>query len=64
MAKQMNLSADTLIFGLEWILKFYMLWKKLTGNPIIFYGFIVLILSYIMYWLGFTKDLLFMMPFR
>ena len=64
MGKQMGVSADTLLFGLEWLLKIWMFWKKLTSNPIIFYGIIVLIVSYLLYWLGFTKDLLFMMPFR
>ena len=64
MAKQMNVNPDTMLWGLEWLLRLFIFWKRLTSNPIIFYGLIVLILSYILYWLGFTKDLLFMMPFR
>ena len=50
--------------GLDWVLSIFLFWKKITSNPLIYYGFIILVLSYILYWLGFTKDLLFMMPFR
>ena len=58
------MNPDTVLWGLETILNIWLFWKKLTSNPLIYYGFIILILSYILYWLGFTKDLLFMMPFR
>jgi len=64
MASQMNMSADTLLTMLTWLLKIYMFYRRIVSNAIVFYGLIVLILSYILYWLGFTKDLLFMMPFR
>ena len=58
------MNPDTVLWGLEKILNIWLFWKKLTSNSLIYYGFIILILSYILYWLGFTKDLLFMMPFR
>lgn len=38
--------------------------KNVVTNPIIKYGLIILVVSYLLYWLGFTKDLLFMMPFK
>ena len=58
------MNPDTLLVGLDWVLSIFLFWKKITSNPLIYYGFIILVLSYILYWLGFTKDLLFMMPFR
>ena len=67
MAKQMNMNPDTLITVLKWLVRAAKAMKKVknvVSNPIIKYGLIVLVLSYILYWLGFTKDLLFMMPFR
>ena len=67
MAKQMNMNPDTLITVLKWLVRAAKAMKKVknvVSNPIIKYGLIVLVLSYILYWLGFTTDLLFMMPFR
>jgi len=67
MAKQMNISGDTLLRVLDWLLSAALFYKKIkpvVGNPIFFYGVIVLIVSYLLYWTGFTRDLLFMMPFR
>lgn len=61
------MSPDTMIKVLEWLVRAGMAAKKIkdtVSNPIIKYGLIVLLLSYLLYWLGFTKDLLFMMPFR
>ena len=67
MAKQMNMNPDTLITVLKWLVraaKALKSVKNVVTNPIIKYGLIVLVLSYILFWLGFTNDLLFMMPFR
>lgn len=67
MAKQMNISPENMIRVLEWLVRAGKAFKKIktvVGNPIIKYGLIVLVLSYVLYWLGFTKDLAFMMPFR
>ena len=67
MAKQMNMNPDTLITVLKWLVRAAKALKKVKDvvtNPIIKYGLIVLVLSYILFWLGFTNDLLFMMPFR
>lgn len=67
MAKQMNISPDTLIKVLEWLVSAAVGFKKVkdtVSHPIIKYGLLVLVISYIAYWLGFTNDLLFMMPFR
>ena len=63
----MNMSPDTMISVLKWLVraaKFYKTVTNVVTNPIIKYGLIGLVLSYILFWLGFTKDLLFMMPFR
>ena len=67
MATQMNISPDNLIRVLEWLISMAGVFKKLKDfftNPIIKYGLIILIISYVAYWLGFTSDLVFMMPFR
>ena len=58
------MNPDTMLFMLDWMLWLYLLYRRIVSNPIIFYGIIILIASYVLYWLGFTKDLLFMMPFR
>ena len=67
MAKQMNMNPDTLISVLKWLVRAAKVLrpvKNVVTNPIFKYGLIVLVLSYILFWLGFTKDLIFMMPFR
>ena len=67
MASQMNMNPDTLIKVLEWLVRAGTAAKKIkdtVSNPIIKYGLLVLVVSYVLYWLGFTGDLLFMMPFR
>lgn len=67
MAKQINISPENMIRVLEWLVKAGKAFKKVknvVSNPIIKYGLIVLVASYVLLWLGFTKDLLFMMPFR
>ena len=67
MASKTGMSADNLIRVLEWLVKAGLAAKKLkdaVSHPIIKYGLIVLVLSYVLYWLGFTQDLMFMMPFR
>lgn len=61
------MNPDTLIKCLEWLVSAGMAYKKVKNvvtNPIIKYGLLVLVVSYLLYWFGFTKDLLFMMPFR
>ncbi len=67
MAKQVNMSPDTLLSILDWMASAagaYSRVKRVVANPIIYYGLIVLVVSYLLFWFGFTKDLLFMMPFR
>ena len=67
MAKQMNMNPDTLISVLKWLVRAAKVLrpvKNVVTNPIFKYGLIVIVLSYILYWLGFTTDLLFMKPFR
>ena len=67
MASQVNMNPDTLIKVLEWLASAAVGMnkvKKVVSNPIIKYGLIILIISYLLYWLGFTSDLLFMTPFR
>mgnify|MGYP007004892549 CR=1 FL=1 len=52
---------------LEWLVRAGKAFKKVknvVSNPIIKYGLIILVVSYLAFWLGFTKDLAFMMPFR
>ena len=63
----MNISPDNLIMVLGWLVNMGFAFKKVKNvvtNPIIKYGLIILVVSYLLYWLGFTKDLLFMMPFK
>ena len=63
----MNISPENLIRVLGWLVNCGFAFKKVKNvvtNPIIKYGLIVLVVSYLLYWLGFTKDLLFMMPFK
>jgi len=63
----MNISPDNLIRVLGWLVNMGFAFKKVKNvvtNPIIKYGLIILVVSYLLYWLGFTKDLLFMMPFK
>jgi len=63
----MNISPDNLIRVLGWLVNMGFAFKKVKNvvtNPIIKYGLIMLVVSYLLYWLGFTKDLLFMMPFK
>jgi len=53
----MNISPDNLIRVLEWLISMAGVFKKLKDfftNPIIKYGLIILIISYVAYWLGFT----------
>lgn len=67
MAKQMNISPENMIKVLEWLVtagKAFKKVKTVVTNPIVKYGLIVLVLSYVLYWMGFTRDLAFMMPFR
>ena len=52
---------------LEWLVsagKAFKKVKNVVSNPIIKYGLIMLVASYLLFWLGFTNDLLFMIPFR
>ena len=64
MAGQFGMNPDTMLRMLDWMLSLYLLYRRIVDNTIIFYGLIILIASYVLFWLGFTKDLLFMMPFR
>ena len=67
MAKQMGMNGDTLVTVLEFLVSCaygYKRAKSFFGHPIIYYSLIVLVVSYVLKWLGFTADLLFMMPFR
>ena len=52
---------------LDWLVSAGKAFKKVktvVTNPIIKFGLIVLVASYLLFWFGFTKDLAFMMPFR
>ena len=63
----MNINPDTLLKVLNWLVKLapaFRIAMKVGTNPIFKYGMIILVVSYLLYWLGFTKDLMFMMPFR
>ena len=67
MATQMNISPDNMIRVLEWLVSAGKAFKKVKNvvtNPIIKYGLIILVVSYLLFWFGFTKVLLFMVPFR
>ena len=67
MASQMNISPENLIRVLEWLVSAAAGFKKVKSvvtHPVIWYGLIVLVASYLLFWLGFTNDLVFMMPFR
>ena len=67
MSKQMNITPENMIKVLEWLVAAGKAFKKVktfVTNPIVKYGLIVLVLSYVLYWAGFTRDLAFMMPFR
>ena len=66
-AKQVNAEPETLVRILDFLLKMvYCLKpvKAVVSNPIVKYGFIILVISYLLKWFGFTNDLLFMMPFK
>jgi hypothetical protein len=61
------MNPDTLIKVLEWLVKAGLVLKKVkdaVSHPVIWYGLLMLLASYILYWLGFTNDLIFMIPFR
>lgn len=67
MAKGMNMSGDTLIKVLEFLVKCAYGFKRVKNvvtHPVIWYGLIILVASYILKWLGITTELLFMMPFK
>ena len=66
-SKQANMNPDTLIKVLEFLVNCAFGMKKAKnffGNPIIKYGLLLLILSFVLKWLGFTNDYLFMMPVK
>jgi len=61
------MNPDTLIRVLEWLVKAGLAMKKVkdtVSHPVIKYGLLILLASYVLFWLGFTKDLIFMIPFR
>ena len=67
MASQVNMNPDTLIKVLEWLVSAGLVVnkaRKAVSHPVIKYGLLILLVSYLLYWLGFTQDLLFMAPFR
>ena len=67
MAKQTGMSADTLLRVMSFFISCAGMYKKVKtvfNNPIIYYGTIILIISLLLKWFGFTKDYLFMMPLR
>lgn len=66
-AKQTGMSSDTLLKVLSFLVNCAhgaSKVKSFFSNPIIYYGFLILVISYLLKWFGFTDDLLFMMPFR
>lgn len=67
MAQGMGMNADTLIKVLEFLVSCAYGFKRVKGivfNPIVMLSFAILIISYLLKWLGFTNGLLFMMPFK
>ena len=67
MATQVGMNPDTLIWVAEWLIKVGVVLKKIKdflSHPLIKYSLLVLVASYLLFWLGFTNDLLFMTPFR
>ena len=67
MAKQMNMNPDTMIKAMDWLVPAAIYGnkvRKVVMHPIILYGLLILAISYVLYWLGFTNDLLFMRPFQ
>ena len=66
-SKQANIAPETLIKVLEFLVNCAFGMKKAKnffGNPIIKFGLIILILSLLLKWFGFTDDYLFMMPMK
>ena len=67
MAKQVNMNPDNLIRVLEWLVSAGLAMKRVKdtfSHPLIKYSLLILVASYILFWLGFTSDLIFMMPLR
>ena len=67
MAKGMGMNGDTLVKVLEFLVKCAYGFKRVKNvvtHPVIKYSLIILVISYILKWLGFTTELLFMMPFK
>jgi hypothetical protein len=67
MAKGMGMSGDTMIRVLEFLVSCAYAIKKVKNfvmHPVIKTALIVLVVSYILKWLGFTSSLLFMLPFN
>jgi len=63
----MNMNGDTLIRVLEFLVSCAYGYKRVRGvlfNPIVMVSLAVLVISYLIKWLGFTTELLFMMPFK
>lgn len=66
MAKGMGMNGDTLVKVLEWLVSCaygYKRVKNVVTHPLIKFALVVLVASYVLKWLGFTSQLLFMMPF-
>jgi hypothetical protein len=54
MAKQTGLSSETLMRGLEWLVSLARVYTKVKpALPVIKYGLILLVVSYILKWFGF-----------
>jgi hypothetical protein len=66
-AAQTGMSADTLIRVLEFLVSCaygYKRTKSFIMHPIVLLSLTILIVSYLLKWFGFQKELLFMMPFK
>ena len=61
------MSPETLLSVLSFLINCAWFYKKVRDfvtMPLIKYSLIILVVSYLLKWFGFTKDLLFMMPFK
>ena len=61
MAKKMGVSSEFILRMLEWFVSALYGYKKIKPViPVIKYGLIVLVVSYLLKWFGFTQGLFFM----
>lgn len=65
LTKQSGLAPDTIIKMLEYCVSMAYGYKKIKpAMPFIKYSMLILVVSYLLKWTGFTTGLIFMMPFQ